>query len=138
MTALIKRSWNSAAAFLSGLTGSTLLAVAWNAIGFATGRTQVGYELTHYFTPISWSFVFAFAIIAMLLGAATGKTWPVGLGMISTLPIACGVEVARDSTSHNLIPFEILLTWVPAFLLGFGAAFCGAWLRKRKLETRTL
>lgn len=92
---------------------------------------QAGYELTHYFTPISWPFVIAYAIIGLILGAVTRKTWPVALGMIFTLPIACSVEVAQDSTSHNLIPFEILLTWLPGFVLALGAAYCGHWLRRR-------
>jgi hypothetical protein len=93
--------------------------------------SQGGYELTHYFTPISWPFVITYAIVSLVLGAVTKTTWPVALGMIFTLPIACSVEVAQDSTSHNLFPFEILLTWLPGFVLAFGAAYCGRWLYGR-------
>lgn len=133
MTESSRASWKSAAGFVAGLAGSTLLAVVWNTLGFASTPSEVGYELTHYFTPITWRFVIAYTIISMLLGLVTKTTWPVALGMIFPLPIACSVEVSQDSTSHNLIPFEILLTWLPGFVLAFGAAFCGDWLRRRRL-----
>jgi hypothetical protein len=129
-----RTSWNSAAAFLAGLTGSALLAGVWNTLGFAPMPSQVGYELTHYFSPITWPFVIAYTIISLLLGWITNTKWPVALGMIFTLPIACSVELSRDSTSHNLIPFEILLTWLPGFVLAFGGAYCGHWLRRRTLH----
>jgi hypothetical protein len=132
-----RESWNSFAGFLAGLAGSTLLAVVWNTLGFGSMPSHVGYELTRYFTPISWPFVIAHTIISLGLGWVTKTTWPVGLGMIFTLPIACSVELSQDSTSHNLIPFEILLTWLPGFVLAFGGAFCGRWLRRRRLLQAT-
>jgi hypothetical protein len=137
MTESSRASWNSAAGFAAGLVASTLLAVVWNTLGFASAPSDVGYELTHYFTPISWPFVFAYAIISMLLGFVTKTTWPVALGMIFTLPIACSVEVSQDSTSHNLIPFEVLFTWLPGFVIAFGAASCGRWFRRRWLLQAT-
>ena len=132
-----RASWNSAAGFLAGLAGSSLLAVVWNTLGFGSMRSQVGYELTHYFTPITWPFLIAYTILSLVLGWVTKTTWPVAVGMIFTLPIACSVELSQDSTSHNLIPFEIFLTWLPGFVLAFGGAFCGRGLRRRMLLQAT-
>ncbi len=130
-------SSNPAVAFMAGLAGSALLAGVWNTFGFASVRSEAGYELTHYFAPISWAFVVAYTIVSLLLGWTTNTKWPVALGMIFTLPIACSVELVRDSTSHNLIPFEILLTWLPGFLLAFGGAYCGCLLSRRTLHQAT-
>jgi hypothetical protein len=130
-------SGNSVKGFVAGLASSVMLAVVWNVLGFAPLSAQKGYELTHYFTPITLSFVIAFAVVALLLGGFTRTTWPVGLGMIFTLPIACGVEFSQDSTSHNLVPFEILLTWLPGFLLASWAASGGRWLRGQMLARAT-
>jgi hypothetical protein len=106
-------------------------------MGLAPKSSGAAYELTRYFTLITWPFILAYTILALLLGGLTRKTWPVALGMIFTLPIACTVEVSRDSTSHNLIPFEMILTWLPGFLLALGAAYCGRWLRRRMLLPTT-
>jgi len=131
VTQSLKTPWNSATAFTAGLAASTMLAVVWNKVGFAPASAQKGYELTNYFSPVTWRFVVAYTFIALLLGSVTRMTWPVALGMIFTLPIACGVEFSQDSTSHNLIPFEILLTWLPGFLLAYGAAAGGSWLQRQ-------
>jgi hypothetical protein len=137
VTESFRASWNSATGFLAGLAGSTLLAVAWHTMGLAPKSSGAAYELTRYFTLITWPFILAYTILALLLGGLTRKTWPVALGMIFTLPIACTVEVSRDSTSHNLIPFEMILTWLPGFLLALGAAYCGGWLSRRMLLPTT-
>jgi len=113
------------------------VAVVWNTLGFASMPSQVGYQLTQYFTPTTWPFVIAYTMISLLLGWGTRTTWPVALGMIFPLPIACSVDVSRDPTSHNLIPFEILLTWLPGFVIAVGAASCGRWLRRRMLLRAT-
>ena len=118
-------------AFLGSFASTIVLAVLWNVLGFAPPATQVGYELSEYFTPITWGFVASYTAIAFLLGWATQQVWPVALGMILTLPIASAIEIARDRTSHNLLPFEILLYWLPGFALAFGAAYTGDVVRRR-------
>jgi hypothetical protein len=45
--------------------------------------------------------------------------------MMLPLPIAFGIEVRSDPTSHNLIPFEVLLYWLPAFGLALLGGYCG-------------
>ena len=47
------------------------------------------------------------------------------LGMISLLPLAMAIEVAKDPTNHKLFPFEIVLYWIPAFLVAFIPALVG-------------
>lgn len=52
--------------------------------------------------------------------------WLVVLGMMLPLPIAVGIEISLDPTSHNLIPLEVAMYWFPAF----GLALLGGYLGK--------
>ena len=115
----------SACALLAGLAGSVALAALWHLFGGAAPRTQEGYDYTQYFTScLSWPFAAAYFVLSFVLGWAVRRGWPVALGMMLPLPIAFGIEVASDPTSHNLIPFEMLLYWLPAF----GLALLGGYL----------
>ena len=115
---------------LAALVSSGLLAALWNVLGWAP-RTLAGYELTQSLAPATWGFAAAYAVIAGLLGWITRRPWPVALGMILIRPIACSVEIAQDPTSHNLIPFEILMFWLPLLLLAFACASVGRVFRAR-------
>lgn len=123
-----KRTWLlSAFVVLTGLVGTIALAVLWHLFGGASPPTQAGYDFTQYFTTcLSWLFAVAYLVISIALGAAVRRGWPVALGMMLPLPIAFGIEVASDPTSHNLVPFEVLLYWLPAF----GLALLGGYLGK--------
>jgi hypothetical protein len=114
-----------------GLASSIALAVVWHWLGFVTRTPERSYEYTQYFSNcVSIGFALAFAAVAFGLGRLTGTARGVAIGMVLPLPLAMMVEIARDRTSHNLMPFEVALYWVPAFAV----AFAGAYLGRRSSE----
>lgn len=117
---------------LTGLGGTILLATIWHLLGLASDPTEEGYALTSFFlTCISWPFVAVYALAALGFGWIAQQARFVALGMILPLPMALLVEVALDPTSHNLFPFEILLYWLPAFVVAWLGASGGRRLRER-------
>ena len=118
---------------LAGLASSVSLAALWHLFGFVSPPTQgAGYQFTEYFTScIGWSFAVPYALVSLTLGWISQSKWPVALGMILPLPIAFAIEIELDPTSHNLIPFEIILFWFPAFVVAYGGAYCGQLIRAR-------
>jgi hypothetical protein len=113
----------------SGLLAVTALAAAWHVAGRADGG-KPGYPVTDFFVgSVDLAFTAAYAVVSLLLGCAFRQSWPVALGMLAPLPIGVVYECALDPTNHNLIPFEVALVWVPAFVLAFGAALLGARIR---------
>ncbi|MDB6127106.1 MAG: hypothetical protein JWM35_1002 [Verrucomicrobia bacterium] len=92
--------------------------------------TTLSYAYTHMITRcLSPGFVVACLVIAFALGFLIRRAPGVALGMMLPLPIATDIELREDPTSHNLIPFEILATWVPAFLVLMFVAWLGTKLR---------
>ena len=127
-----KKIWYIALVVLASLACSIALASLWHLFGFASPPTQSGYPFSQYLTGcISWPFVGVFALVSITLGWFSRSLWPVSLGMILPLPIASAIEVIQDPTSHNLIPFEVLLYWLPAFVIAFCGAYCGRQLQSR-------
>ncbi len=139
---------------LAGFAASVSLATLWHLVGFVNPTIHEGYRSAHtpgyefsqYFTHcISWSFAAAYALVSLALGWKFQSGWraahwsdvvsietiPVALGMVLPLPIALLIEGIRDPTSHNLFPIEVLVFWLPAFLVAWGGAACG-WLIRDK------
>jgi len=119
---------------LAGLAGSVSLAVLWHLFGFDSPPSQAGdeYQFTEYFTSsIGWPFLACYILVSLFLGWTTQCSRPVAIGMILPLPIALVVELSRDPTSHNLFPFEIIIFWVPAFIVAFSGAYFGQLIRAR-------
>ena len=115
-----------------GLAGSVALAVVWHYFGLDPPPDQESYLYTQYFTGnIGWAYVGLYALVSLVLGWLTRLIWPVALGMILPLPFGVLIEVLQDPTSHNLIPFEIILYWLPAFAIAYGGAYCGQLIRAR-------
>jgi hypothetical protein len=113
----------SFAAFAAGLASAMALTLACHALGLASPPRQHGYPLSQYLSGcVGIGFALVYALAAALFGFAGMRRVPIALGMMAPLPIALGIEVIRDPTSHNLLPFEIVLYWLPAF----GVAFAGA------------
>ena len=121
--------------FLGVVFGVTLvmpLIALFHAQGWTAPQTSLTYQYTHAITRcLSPGFVAACILIALALGFATRRSPGVALGMILPLPIAACIELKEDPTSHNLIPFEIAITWLPAFLVLMIAAWLGTKLRDR-------
>lgn len=113
----------------AGLAAVTLLAVTFQAAGLA-GRSDPGFPITSFFTGcLGVPFVTSGLLLAAILGALFRRPVAVAAGMASPLPLAAAYECIVDPTSHNLIPFEIIFLWMPAFVVALGAAFAGARLR---------
>lgn len=74
-------------------------------------------------------------LLLLALGIAGGLLSPVrarwlGLASVALLPLAAFAEMAKDPTSHNLIPFELGMYAFLSIAAGFGAR--GArWVRAR-------
>ena len=90
------------------------------------------YPFTEYFMRcFGVGFVVAFALTMLLLGWRLRHAWAIGLGTVTPLPIAAVLEVIRDPTNHNLLPFEVVLYWIPTFLVSFGIAMIGSLAHRR-------
>lgn len=125
----MSQSWRLLAAFGASLLTILCLARVWHLGGWPHPITD-GYPVTSYFVNC-FGIGFCVACLAMscLLGRLGGNPWPVAAGMLAPLPIGLVYEVALDPTNHNLFPFEIVLLWLPTFLLTFAAAYLGTRLR---------
>jgi len=88
------------------------------------------YGFTNALVPSLLWLLIVFACIAGALGYLTNRKLPVAFGLILPFPIALWIEISRDPTSHNLFPFEIILGWIPAFLVALLAAYVGARIRR--------
>jgi hypothetical protein len=76
------------------------------------------------------SFV-AVALVGLLAGFLGRANWAIlGLGTMALLPLCTIAEIAADSTSHNLFPFEFVMYAVFA-LPAVGAAGLGRIARAR-------
>jgi hypothetical protein len=107
-------------AIVAGAIGTIALATVWHWAGLVTRPSEHSYRLSQYFMNcVSWPFIFAYAAVALVIGRLARTEWPVAIGMVLPLPIALVVEIIRDSTSHNLFPFEIGLYWVPALAIAY-------------------
>jgi len=74
------------------------------------------------------TFVLLLALITTLLSKETGKmiVLAVSCGYMGAYIIRIIIDVISDPTSHNLLPFEIILLTLnilPAALIGFGLGF---------------
>ena len=115
-----------------GFTAISALIALCHSQHWVAPATTLSYAYTHMITRcLSPGFVIACIAIAFVLGFLIRRTPGIALGMILPLPVAAGFELEQDPTSHNLIPFEIAVTWVPAFLVVAFMAWLGTKLRNR-------
>jgi hypothetical protein len=130
MNAQTRKRLISAFAVLVGLVGTIALTTLWHLFVFGDAsppRDARSYAYTQYFTNcLSLPFAAAYFVLSIALGWTVRRGWPVALGMILPLPIAVQIEAAADPTNHNLLPFEVLFYWLPAF----GLALLGGYLGK--------
>lgn len=122
-------------AWLAGILTSIFLVALCHAVHLASTPREHGYVLSQYLsTCASVFFVLVFALAGALLGFLDFRRTPVALGMMSPLPLALIVEMLQDPTSHNLLPFEVVMLWAPAFLVAFFGATLGTRLRVARAE----
>lgn len=119
---------------LAGLVGTVALASLWHLFGAASPK-EADYVYTQYFTScLGLGFAAAYFGLGFVLGWIVQRVAVVALGMILPLPIAFLIEVTLDRTSHNLIPFEILLVWLPAFSLALLGAYLGRTAEQKRFK----
>lgn len=112
--------------FVASLLAISCLATMWHLCGWAYA-IDTTYPVTSYFANcVGIGFCGACLAASCLLGRLVGNAGPVAVGMVAPLPVGLIYEVAQDPTNHNLFPFEIVLMWMPTFLLTFAAAALGA------------
>ncbi len=131
MNASQERQFSKTATVALAFGAYVALALAWRGLRLPANPPQAGY---HYSQALSMAFPRRLALSSVLggtIGWLTGRTAHVALGTILPFAVATGVEIARDSTSHNLLPFEVLISWVPVFLVSWGAATIGQRFRKQ-------
>lgn len=104
----------------------------WQLLNLAPEPVAAGYRYTQTLSqPLSW-IVILIAAIGVGVGWLTGRKWAVGLGIVLPFAVAMALEISEDPTSHNLMPFEMLITWLPAFLIAATGAALGRRLRLRQ------
>ncbi len=115
------------AGLLLGCACSVALVAVWNLVGAASVITrQDSYSYSQYLLAcISWPFVAVYFVLSVVLGLILRQPWVIAAGMILPFPIILALEVTRDPTSHNLMPFEVLMYWLPAFGLALAGAYLG-------------
>jgi hypothetical protein len=110
---------------------STAIAIGSHHLHLA-GEVPASYPLSGYLlATVGWETAVAYAIVAVAIGAISLAPVFVAAGMLLPLPVATAIEIARDATGHNLLPVEIILYWIPAFVVALLAAYLG-----RQLATR--
>jgi len=119
-------------AVVAGWASVMALVVLCHLFGFASHSSEgVGYPFTTYLaSTFNKPVVGVYLLLSALLGAGFRRGWPVALGMMLPWPIACAIEVSRDPTSHNLLPFDIIL-WGAVFAVGLMGAFVGRLILSR-------
>jgi hypothetical protein len=113
-----------------GLSASICLIALFHALDRVAPETANSYHYTQLITRcISPAFVASYLVLAALLGLLLRHPLGVALGMIIPYPIAAVIEISHDKTNHNLLPFEMMLSWGPALIVAFLAALLGCKLR---------
>lgn len=129
MNELKKRLSGVCLATLAGWVGTVALAVVLHSLGFASPAAEQGYPYTSYLQNcVNPGSAIVYCALAVVLGCLLRKPWPLAAGMMLPWPLACVVEIVRDPTSHNLLPFEPFIAWLPAFSLAVMGAYVGKWV----------
>lgn len=81
--------------------------------------------------PLMATVVVAALVVRLLSNATFLKTWlVVGLAVPAMVMARVIVEVVKDSTSHNLWPFEIVIAAAVGLMLSMVGALCGGVVRR--------
>jgi hypothetical protein len=91
------------------------------------------YFLTHLLVDNYFAWSTQIVLLAVGFGLGSARRAPpllVGAAMMVPFPLATGYEIFKDSTSHNLLPFE-LFVWVPLVLPATVGAVAGRFQRRR-------
>ena len=127
---------NRFSAFVAGLLGTLVLAIGFHCLGHPP-PPSAEYRYTNFLLgALSLPFGAAYLAVSVGLAFFFGRTWVIALGMVLPWPLAFGLEVTANPSSHNLFPFEVVLLWLPAlgtalFGTGLGKLLAGCLARRR-------
>ncbi|GEM_PF-1849810 len=117
----------------SGFCTTVLLVAVFHLLHLTKEIRMDGYPLTRLIEQcISPSFILCYFFAGILLARFRFKTIVTAFGMMLPIPLGAIIEGLLDKTSHNLLGLEVVLRWVPAFLLSLAAI----WIGKRLVRTR--
>jgi hypothetical protein len=92
---------------------------------------------SNYLIPTHWRIVLAVAGIASAIGVfLLGRGWwwwslAMTVGVLCAYMIRVQIDVARDRSAHNLLPFELLLDSMSVFAFSLVGALIGYNVRRR-------
>lgn len=123
-------------AIVCGGAATITITVVWSVFDPNIATPSASYPLTDFFLrSIGLFFCAVYVSAAAALGWTFGMKKEIAAGMMMPLPIAAVIEVIVDPTSHNLIPFEIILYWLPAFAFAWAGAFFGSAMKKQSVRS---
>lgn len=70
-----------------------------------------------------------FALTMAAGGMMRGSTIALALGCTLVPAFATIIELIRDSSTHNLLGLEIVIYWIPLFLIALGGSWLGSKVR---------
>jgi hypothetical protein len=115
-----------ALALVAGWAAVMALAAACHAMGFASSHADHGYAFTAYLQNcIGIGSAAVFLLLSVALGCIFRVRVSIAFGMMMPWPIALAMEFARDQTTHNLLPFEVVFIWLPVFMLALLGTYIG-------------
>jgi hypothetical protein len=90
---------------------------------------------------VNIEFLVCYFCAGIILGMFHLNRYVTALGMILPLPISAIIDILFYPTTHNLLPFEVVLEWFPAFLLSLIAIWLGSYLfrfiSKNRIESKS-
>lgn len=109
-----------------------LLVLLWHGLNLVDPPPPAPDVSSFLYQVASVPFLLALSIVASVLGALLSRPVPIALGAIVPLVTALVLDLSRKPASHNLFPFEIVMGWLPVFLISLAMAHLGAWLRRAR------
>lgn len=115
---------------LIGLVGMYTLLYLCHFVGDVPAPKPDHYKYTNYISDcFGLKFGFAYFVLSIALGWTTNLKKQIAWGMIAPLAIAAYIEINNDPTDHNLLGIEVVMFWLPAFLLALVGAIIGCKIR---------
>ena len=114
-------------AFVAGLLGTLTVASCLHLMGFSPAESAE-YLYSNFLFHSGVLYGLAYFAVSIILGFFFRNAWAIATGMVLPMPVALVLEVSANSSTHNLLPFEVLFFWLPAFFLAILGSRVGNFL----------